>query len=334
MPIASHLKHFDLNLLLVFQCLMQECSVTRAAQSLGMSQPAVSGALARLRQATGDALFVRSGRSGMQPTPFAEQLAEPVAQALSSIAHHLRSPVAFDPKTSSRQFTVAMLDVAEVHFMPQWIAYCDTHAPNVRLAVHTPQLASNGVASVQEALRAGSVDLAIGAFEDMPQGAMQQLLFEQSFVVIARADHPHFKRAGFTNKRQGKADKHQQPGARGSLPLLQPTMLAHSRCVLVHQPQGGYAQAQRLLLSAAGASGAHHYCASQVTVPLVVAQTDAMAIVPERLAQEFATTLGLSVARLDGADLTLKTYCFWHPKFHQDQANRWLRACLLKLFGG
>lgn len=331
MVMEQHLRQFDLNLLLVFHCVMQERSVSRAALALNMSQPALSGALARLRQATGDALFVRSGRSGMQPTPFALQLAQPVAQALGSISQRLRTSDVFDASTSSKHFTLAMLDVAELYFMPQLVAYCSEVAPHVRIAAHAPHAshaAVSGLGSVQEALRQGAVDLAIGAFEDMPQGAMQQLLFEQDFVLIARQGHSQLH---LPDGLQASTARKTKPTAASE---LQPAALAGLRCVLQHQPQGSYAQAQRWLLGAAGSQTAHHYCSSLVTVPFVVAQSDSVALVPMQLAQTYATLLGLRMASVDGLETRLKTYCFWHPQFHQDQASRWLRSSLLQLFGG
>lgn len=331
MVMEQHLRQFDLNLLLVFHCVMQERSVSRAAVALNMSQPALSGALARLRQATGDALFVRSGRSGMQPTPFALQLAPPVAQALASISQRLRTSDVFDPRTSSKQFSLAMLDVAELYFMPQLVAYCSEAAPHVRIAAHAPHTAqgvASGLGSVQEALRQGAIDLAIGAFEDMPQGAMQQLLFEQPFVLIARDGHPQLPLPA------GKpATARTAKPARSRLGKLKPAALAGLRCVLQHQPQGSYAQAQRWLLGAAGNQAAHQHCSSLVTVPFVVAQSDCVALVPQQLAQTYAEVLGLRMAQVEGLEAKLKTYCFWHPQFHQDQASRWLRSILLQLFG-
>lgn len=356
------LRRFDLNLLLIFHALMDTRSVSRAAQALGMSQPAVSAALARLRQAVGDALFVRCGRSGMQPTPLAEQMAGPVADALAGISHSMRVRADFDPARSQRQFTIAMLDAAEAHFMPALVAHCQRHAPGIGIAVQTPLQAAGGV---QAALLQGTVDLAIGAFEDMPQGALQQLLFEQPFVLLARSGHPALPDAATPgpgpDPARSRAARIVQPPPLGhwlaQQPQLDAACLAGAACALLQQPQGVYAQAQQVLLALAGGSGrkrqrgvgaavqatgavgpgaepAHYRCASLLTLPLLVAQSDAVALVPAQLARTFSAVLPLRAwqLRLGRQAPVLRTYCFWHPRFHRDEGTRWLRNMLFALF--
>ncbi|RRD68130.1 LysR family transcriptional regulator [Comamonadaceae bacterium OH2310_COT-174] len=356
------LRRFDLNLLLIFHALMDTRSVSRAAQALGMSQPAVSAALARLRQAVGDALFVRCGRSGMQPTPLAEQMAGPVADALAGISHSMRVRADFDPARSQRQFTIAMLDAAEAHFMPALVAHCQRHAPGIGIAVQTPLQAAGGV---QAALLQGTVDLAIGAFEDMPQGALQQLLFEQPFVLLARSGHPALPDAATPgpgpDPARSRAARAVQPRPLGhwlaQQPQLDAACLAGAACALLQQPQGVYAQAQQALLALAGSANrrqrrgadvtvqaaagakqgaepAHYRCASLLTLPLLVAQSDAVALVPAQLARTFSAVLPLRAwqLRLGRQAPVLRTYCFWHPRFHRDEGTRWLRNMLFALF--
>src|SRR4051812_38955265 len=110
------LRDIDLNLLVVFNQLLAERRVNAAAQSLGITQPAVSNALSRLRRLLGDELFLRTAR-GMEPTPFAEQLAEPVAYALGTIHSALNQRASFDPATSTRGFVLAMTDIGEIYFL-------------------------------------------------------------------------------------------------------------------------------------------------------------------------------------------------------------------------
>lgn len=311
----QHLRRFDLNLLLVFHQLMQTRHVSAAAVALGMSQPAVSAALARLRQATGDELFVRSGKNGMQPTPYAEQMAAPVAVALEQISQGLRPMQPFDPARSARTFTLTMLDAAEAHFLPGLVAYCDAVAPGVRLQIQPLPAAAGGV---REALMQGAVDLAIGAFEDMPQGAMQQQLLEQPFVVIARQGHAALPVAPVVPASVGVAE----------LPLLEPALLRDQPCVLVQPARGIYAQVQQQWLALIGARAARHICANLLTAPLVVAQTNLLALVPMHLALSFAPRLGLQVYQLRAPLPRLKTFCFWHPRYHRDPGNVWLRDCI------
>ena len=112
------LKDVDLNLLVVFNQFLIERRVSRVADKLGLSQPAVSNALARLRKLTGDTLFLRTTK-GMEPTPFAQQLAEPIAYALGLIHSAVNQRTSFDPATAQRSFTVGMTDIGEIYFLPK-----------------------------------------------------------------------------------------------------------------------------------------------------------------------------------------------------------------------
>src|SRR3954466_7986047 len=127
------LRDIDLNLLVVFNQLLAERRVNAAAQSLGITQPAVSNALSRLRRLLGDELFLRTAR-GMEPTPFAEELAEPVAYALGAIHSALNQRSTFDASTSTRSFTVGMTDIGEIYFLPALMERLAQHAPGVTLS--------------------------------------------------------------------------------------------------------------------------------------------------------------------------------------------------------
>src|SRR5690606_26435339 len=126
------LGDIDLNLLVVFDRLMRERSVSRSADSLGLSQPAISNALRRLRTLLGDELFLRTP-AGMAPTPYALQLAEPVAQALDTLHGALNVRASFDPTGSERRFTAAMTDVGETYFLPVLMELLAREAPGVTL---------------------------------------------------------------------------------------------------------------------------------------------------------------------------------------------------------
>src|SRR3569832_529763 len=127
------LEDIDLNLLVVFKHLLAERSVSRVAQTLGRTQPAVSNALARLRRIMGDELFLRTAQ-GMQPTPFAEQLADSVTYALGMIHSALNQRATFDPKTSERAFAIGMTDIGEIYFLPRLIEHLRRHAPRVTVS--------------------------------------------------------------------------------------------------------------------------------------------------------------------------------------------------------
>jgi len=123
----------DLNLLSVFQEVYRERQISSAARKLGLSQSAVSNALARLRRSFGDELFVRTA-SGMQPTPLATQMAEPIGVAMAQVALALNQRSRFDPATSRRRFVLAMTDVGEIYFMPALIERCRLLAPLVEIS--------------------------------------------------------------------------------------------------------------------------------------------------------------------------------------------------------
>ncbi len=123
-------QNVDLNLLVVFEHLLRLRTVSGAAKELNVTQPAVSNALTRLRKTFDDELFVRSSK-GMLPTPFAQELAEPVAYALDALRSALNRKKAFDPLTSDRVFQLAMTDIGEVHFIPRLMSVLREEAPRV-----------------------------------------------------------------------------------------------------------------------------------------------------------------------------------------------------------
>jgi DNA-binding transcriptional LysR family regulator len=151
---------FDLNLLTVFDAVLAERSISRAAGRLDLSQPAVSNALARMRKATGDRLFVRLGNA-MVPTPYAQGIADPIRQALTGIRIALGASQEFDPATSPRSFAIFLTDLGEAFFLPRLLARLNRIAPGVHIrTLPMPPEAA------EDALRNGEVDLAIGNLPD------------------------------------------------------------------------------------------------------------------------------------------------------------------------
>src|SRR5215510_1044235 len=146
----------DLNLLRVFDAVLHEKGVTPAAARLGLTQPAVSNALARLRAVFGDPLFLRTP-GGMDATPFARELAEPVRQALALLESALAHGPGFDPASATRAFRFYMSDLGQIEFLPPLIERVQQHAPGVRL-----EAVALEVEDIAAALAAGSLDLAVG----------------------------------------------------------------------------------------------------------------------------------------------------------------------------
>ncbi len=172
------IKSIDLNLILVFDALIRLRSVTRAADAVGLSQPATSGALARLRLQFGDQLFVRTGQE-MKPTPLALELADPVRTVVETVNAKILRLSTFDPATSERSFTIVTPDIGEMTFIPRIAEQCALRAPGIGL--RSRSIPRENAAA---ALESGQVDLALGFFPDLRRtGFFQQGLFKTRYVV-------------------------------------------------------------------------------------------------------------------------------------------------------
>src|SRR5439155_3014595 len=153
------------------------------------SQPALSFALAKVRRFFDDPLFVRTA-NGMEPTPLALQMAEPVRQVLELVRSDLLRRASFDPRATERTFTLSLSDAGEMVFLPRLLKALRREAPKAR--VSSVQLPPK---KLEQAMEAGEVDLAVGYFPDLTKaGFYQQRLFAQPFVCIMRADHPTIRK--------------------------------------------------------------------------------------------------------------------------------------------
>ncbi|MBW9056502.1 LysR family transcriptional regulator [Rhizobium mesosinicum] len=184
------LHGIDLNLLVAFDALMKERSVTKAGIRIGRTQPAMSAALARLRGLLGDELLVR-GPQGLQPTPRALDLAEPLSRALADIQRTLDFTQAFDPVTSSATFTIGLSDHPTFALLPQLAAHLAKAAPDATLQVRNFSARDDAI----DLLDAGEVDVTVGVPATKTGRILTQPLFEESFVCIVRKDHPAAQRA-------------------------------------------------------------------------------------------------------------------------------------------
>lgn len=299
------LTDIDLNLLVVFDRLVQDGRVSRVADSLGLSQPAVSNALRRLRDLLDDELFLRTP-AGMAPTPYALQLAEPVAQALRGLQGALNVRASFDPARSERCFTLAMTDVGEIYFLPVLMDALAREAPGVTL-----RCVPVADASLREDMAAGRVDLALGSLPQLQAGFFQQALFRQRYVALMRAGHPL---------------------ATASAPLnaTQYRQAAHVRVVSAGTGHGQVDEAlQRLGVARQVQLTVPHY----VALGQVLGSTDLVATVPERLAERLSGPHAL-VARPLTLRLPASTIAqLWHAHLHRDPGHQWLRGLVAQHFG-
>jgi DNA-binding transcriptional LysR family regulator len=179
-----NVQDIDLNLLRVFDAVLRERGVTPAAARLGLTQPAVSNALARLRALFGDALFVRTS-TGMDATPFARGVAEPVRQALALLESALAHGPGFEPASSTRAFRFYMSDLGQIEFLPPLIERVQRAAPGVRL-----EAAALDVEDIAGALGTGALDLAIGFLPGLGPPVRRRALFRDPYMCLMRADHP------------------------------------------------------------------------------------------------------------------------------------------------
>ena len=298
------LRDIDLNLLVVFNELIVERRVNAVAQSLGITQPAVSNALARLRRHLGDELFLRTSK-GMEPTPFAARLAEPVAYALGMLQTALNHRTSFDPATSSRTFVLAMTDIGEIYFLPPLMNLMARIAPSVCVST-----VRNAAGNLKDEMEAGRVDLALGLLPDLKAGFFQRRLFRHRYVCLFRKGHPLDKRqmtlAEFSN-----AD-HVVVIAAGT---------GHSRVDAMLE-DSGIRRSMRLRVP--------HF----VAIGHILRETDMIATVPERFAYRCAEPFGLSYVPHPAKLPEIAINQFWHARFHREPGNQWLRGVLSDQFSG
>jgi DNA-binding transcriptional LysR family regulator len=296
------LRDLDLNLLVVFNQLLIDHRVSTAAESLGLTQPAVSNALRRLRTALQDDLFVRTYQ-GMVPTPYAQQLAEPVSLAIHTLREALSRQDSFDPLTSERTFTIAMTDIGEIYFTPRLMDALSRLAPGCRIST-----VRNTSVSLIEALQSGTVDLAVGLLPQLQAGFFTRRLFHHRYVCMCRKDHPVTSEPLTLERFR----------AHGHVRVIAATT-GHGE-VDAHMTRLGIERDIRLEVP--------HF----VAVGHILQRTNLLATVPERFAECCVQPFGLVAlphpVKLPEIDINL----FWHAKYHRDSANRWLRQLMFELF--
>jgi DNA-binding transcriptional LysR family regulator len=297
------LKDIDLNLLVVFQQLLVDRRVSKVADNLGLSQPGVSNALARLRKLTDDPLFLRTPK-GMEPTPFAEQLAEPTARALQVIHSAFNQRASFDPATSKQSFTVGMSDIGEIYFLPKLMKELARTAPNVSLST-----VRNAAVNLQDEMEAGHVSLAIGLLPQLKAGYFQRRLFKQNYVCMFRRGHPLHKRS------------------------ISLDAFSEAEHVVVVSEGTGHGKADELLVRRKVARKIVLTVPHYVAVGHILHDSDLVATVPERLAQALAQPFGLAYVRHPAKLPEIAINLFWHGRYHKDPAVAWLRALIIRLHG-
>lgn len=290
-----NLRSFDLNLLPVFEAIYGEGNLTRAADKLGMSQPAMSNALNRLRKAVGDPLFTRTPR-GMAPTMRAKQMAEHIRHALDLVETTLHEPHAFDFASSTRTFSIAVEDYGEAVITPRFMDWLTDVAPSIRTRIR-PEHSS----TARKMLSDGSVDLAVDYFPLKEEGFTNVRLMTDDLVSMVRQDHPVI----------GETISLKQYT---SLPHV---VLAQKRPIVDHVlRKHGLARNRPLEVP--------HF----ISMPLIVKSTDFICTLPRRMAMLYAEHFRVKMLEAPVTFPTIPIYLVWHESVANDPGHIWLRDSL------
>jgi len=297
----ADLSSLDLNLLRVFDAVARERHVTRAAQQLHLSQPAVSNALTRLRQALGDELFLRRP-GGVEPTELALSLAQPVAEVLDRLRETLAAHAPFAPATSDRVFSLGLSEYAEAVLAPPLLAHLGRDAPGVLLAIQHADR-TNALALLEQ----GEAQLVIGMLAEPPALFTRLRLLPEAFLVMMRAGHPL---------------------AGGPMTVEGFAAFPH----LLHSPNGSREGALDGPMREAGHPrrlGA--VVAHLAAVPAILRETDMVMALSARLARQMAAAHGLALQPCPVATRHTRLSLVFHRRFEADQGHAWLRRLLLNV---
>ncbi len=295
-----NLAGVDLNLLVVFDALMAEQNVTRAGDRLGLSQPATSNALARLRRLLKDDLFVRTA-SGLRPTTTAIALQQQVRPALAQLQAALWEPPLFDPATSDRVFAIGMSDYVEFTLLPHLMRRIQTQAPQVGV-----QIRSGDRQKLLSLLDSGELDLICGLFPEHVSTHREQRLFQEIFVCVCRQDHPLI----------------------GASISLEDYLAVPHLLVSVKEDRVGRVDtilAEQNLRRHIALSIPHF-----LTAPFILAQTDLVATLAQRVALSLSAHQGLKLLPLPFPMPGFSVLMRWHQATEMSPSGQWLRSTVLE----
>lgn len=293
----------DLNLLRVLLAVYETGNVTAAAKRLGMSQPAASAALARLRQSLGDPLFIRSGNV-MEATPRAQGIIEHTREVIEIIDRDILSGPTFDPSTSDQEFVFCLSEVGEIVFLPALFQRLRTEAPLSRI-----RTVSLGPDQLVESLHEGRVDSVLGYFPDLTTpNIYQQRLFSHDLVCLIRVGHP-------------------MAGERLSL---------EDFVCLEHLQVRDGSRRQEMFEAHLAIAGIQRNIVLQMShymsVPAIIERSDLVVVLPRTVANTYAHNPNVMMIEppLDIPRYDLKQY--WHARFHEAPRSVWLRRLIMSVF--
>lgn len=296
-----NLRDFDLNLLVIFETVYSTGNISRAAAQLGMSQPAISNALRRLRDQLDDPLFVRRG-NGVEPTPRATALAGPIGETIRLLNSALSPAENFDPQSTTRVFRVLMADPLEPILLPPLLRQIESKG-GIGLEMTPPQ-----AGQVEHLLDEGAIDLAVFLPAQQSKSLLIEPLGVLETVLVARIGHPDVGRVPFPElvQRNGFAALN-----------LSPSKLANSEKVSIQQR---FKKRDVIIVPRISA------------IPQLVAQTDLLAFVPRIYAEEVAPRYDLQILDPPMPIGQQQLHMTWHRRNAEDQGVRWLRNAFSAAF--
>jgi DNA-binding transcriptional LysR family regulator len=295
------LSDVDLNLFVVFDAIYTEGNLTRAGEIIGITQPAVSNSLSRLRNLFDDPLFVRTAE-GMVPTPVAQNIVGPVRQALGLIRSSVQESETFDPLASDKRFRVSMTDLTQSIVLPYLFGRIKGEAPHIAIDCYQVRRRDMNVE-----LASGNLDLAVDIPLTPDPQIRQAPLFSHPHVCVFRSDHPHIT---------------------DSLETEQYLQLEH---IHISSRRGGLGHVD-LALGKMGKRRlitlrTQHYLAT----PELVSRTELALTVPRVFADFLVAQYPVRYLELPFEVPNLETHLYWHESTDQDQANKWMRELILEL---
>lgn len=296
--VLRNLSKLDLNLLHVFEAVYSEASTTRAAESLNVTQPAVSNSLARLRDVFGDPLFIRAGQ-GIAPTPLAQSLIDPIRQALTSLDRTLAAHERFDPLTSERIICFSMSDFAEAVVLSPLIG--EINRIGSRIAVRNHFMAERDLYS---GLASGEIDFAVESHPLAEPDLGRRLLYKDEFVCVTRKAHPILSRP--LSLERYLELKHLHISNRPRIANLVDGALGRLKCkrhVAVHV----------------------EHC---LAVGAILAQSDLCLTIPRSFVEHFLPPDRFAVLPRPFRMPPLQTWLYWHPASESSPAHNWVRHIL------
>ncbi len=299
-----HISRIDLNLLVVLDAIYTEGGITRAAEKLHLTQPAISHSLGRLRDLFKDELFAREGRA-MVPTPLARNLIEPVRRALRGLEVTLNELERFDAATTQKRFTIAVRDVFESTLLPSLLKRVSRTAPSVDVAAVQIERRE-----FESELAAGTLDAALDVLLPLSDHIRHRRISLDRQVVVARKNHPAVRR-GLTLATYLK-QHHVLVSSRRRGPGLEDVELSRQ----------GLSRRIRLRCQ-------HYFAACRV-----VSQTDLVLTMPGSYARIANRQFGNQILTLPLAMPPLDAYLYWHANVENEPANKWLREQVIDAFKG